>query len=139
MRHNGSNDLKGICMFHSSIILKMDRKLTTLYHASHRHKLFQTLCRYQHTVKCVNRDCDKILNKSQVFYWCPRCEFDLCNSCFNTPVKNGEEIPLSASDDEIDTSVDFNGTRLTSRSTTIDPRKCKPSIIEDDDYELEDN
>jgi len=93
-------------------------KLTRYHHASHPHKLFQTLVRDM-AIFCDNQNCKRRLHHNEVDYVCFRCNFDLCAQCMTLPTETASVTCLHESDDDINEDVLFVPERAPVRAKTV--------------------
>ena len=94
---------------------------TRYRHGSHQHRLFMVFGADGHV--CDNHTCNKRLAAMETRFWCPRCDFDLCMTCFHFAAEH--EVPLDDDDDHIDdriSTVPFATVRTVPSLVTTSPQ-----------------
>jgi len=90
-------------------------KFTRYRHPSHKHKLFMVTGLSNH--RCDNENCRKNICRNETIFSCFRCNFDLCDMCFQLNTVESE-IPLAQDDIDVnETTVKHLPTILSVRVT----------------------
>jgi hypothetical protein len=111
------------------------KNLIRYRHNAHKHRLFVTLSRHSNIVRCINKNCHRVVAKSEAFFWCPKCDWDLCQFCYETPVIQGKEVELNSSDEDIDSTINWNNKRYREYRSEVDPSLCRSESSESSDCE----
>lgn len=72
-------------------------KFSRYRHPSHSHKLFMTIARTR--LRCDNLNCRRDITPGSTSFSCVRCDFDLCEFCFQ--LAGDHEVPISPRDSEV--------------------------------------
>lgn len=78
---------------------KVPLKFKRYYHPSHCHKLFMLTGLRGH--RCDNLNCSKHIQTNETIFSCFRCDFDLCDICFQLG-SNTPNVSLASDDKDID-------------------------------------
>lgn len=78
-----------------------------------------------------------LLPATQIYYFCPKCDWDICNTCFHKPI-DGDDVELSASDEEMNIDEHWIPYRYIPGLKMIRYADCIPAEIEETDEEVED-
>jgi hypothetical protein len=76
------------------------KKFDRYQHPSHKHKLFMILNNNLNCRVCDNNNCNECIDINKTVFYCPRCDFDLCEKCFQLGCE--KEVPLSEDDCKVD-------------------------------------
>jgi hypothetical protein len=78
---------------------KVPAKFTRYRHPSHHHRLFMLTGIVNH--HCDNKNCQKQIGSRDTIFSCFRCDFDLCDACFQMQTCE-TEVPLAQDDATVD-------------------------------------
>jgi len=110
---------------------KVPQKFTRYRHPSHQHKLFMLTGLIDH--RCDNLHCRRLILGRETIFSCFRCNFDLCDICFQ--LSGDVEVPLSREDKD----VDENTVRPLSTFLNVVLDRRENNVAHDDDCDSDDD